>query len=897
MKRILSILIAGLFTLGAVSCIQEQLTVLDLSNATAPVIENVEYGEKAITISFTPAVFHVGFNEKMPVQYSVILTSINDAPTNIKVPATIKDNVATISVASLSKLLLANGLTEGQTASLQFALRALMQGASADVSGGALDAEKAISIASYEVVVPASNPWVGFDETSAWSLIGAIESVGMNWDSDIVMYSNGSQHVARAVKLTTSDQFKFRKDKAWGENFGAEGNDEPFVVSLDTAYPAAAGGKNLGVPADGVYDLLLDTDAKTFTISEAYITYPGYDEKSAWSVIGAIASFEMNWDKDIAMITDGEWHVAEGVTLTTSDQFKFRKDQAWGDNFGAEGNDEPFVVTLDTEYPAAAGGKNLGVPADGIYDLLVNPEAKLFKVVETLGGKSSLIGGDEPEEPEEPEAVTGWNVIGANGDWDNDIIATEADGVWTAYFTAKEATEFKWRKDGAWDADYGIAKESTYTPGTPFDAVAGGSNIKVEAGFWKTVLDLSDEAKPTITVSEGNVWSLIGDFNGWGGDVDMVETESGVWVSPATALNNKGFKIRKNHDWATSYGGEFKALGEAFEATTTENNNIMLDADGNYVVTFDTNKMTITVEGAAPANLWSVIGNVNGSSWDKDFYMTEVVPGIWVSSILDITGSWKIRFNNDWPVNRGAAVKEGAGSLTDVGVYVAAYPDGEDLTLTGKLSVVYNANNGTIGTLGWSVIGKVASIEGFEWNKDLPMNVAPDGKWYSVPVALDEGDEIKVRWQASWDQSYGGTTGDAVAKDTAIDATTDEGKNLKAAEKGTYMVVLDPTENKVTLSTDFWGLMGDFNEWSGDRFMLPAGDGKWFAYNQELSGGWKIRKGADWTLSAGGTYAAAGEAFDAVTEDGPNIKVEDLDRFDILYDTVAGKITVSAPVK
>ena len=244
-------------------------------------------------------------------------------------------------------------------------------------------------------------------------------------------------------------------------------------------------------------------------------------------------------------------------------------------------------------------------------------------------------------------------------------------------------------------------------------------------------------------------------------------------------------------------------------------------------------------------------------------------------------------------------MKEGAGSLTDVGIYVAAYPDGEDLTLTGKLSVVYNANNGTIGTLGWSVIGKVASIEGFEWNKDLPMNVAPDGKWYSVPVALDKGDEIKVRWQADWTTSYGGTTADAVAKDTAIDATTDEGKNLKAAEKGTYMVVLDPTENKVTLSTDFWGLLGDFNDWTEgrDRFMLPAGDGKWFAYNQELSGGWKIRKGAAWAVSAGGTFAAAGEAFDAVTEDGPNIKVEGLDRFDILYDTAAGKITVSKPVK
>ena len=337
-------------------------------------------------------------------------------------------------------------------------------------------------------------------------------------------------------------------------------------------------------------------------------------------------------------------------------------------------------------------------------------------------------------------------------------------------------------------------------------------------------------------------------------------------------------------------------LGEAFDAISEDGPNIKVD-EGEYVVTFDPTAKTIVVDAALPANLWAVIGAVEGSSWDKDFYMTEVTPGIWVSDILDITGEWKVRFNNSWDVNRGAAVKEGAGSLTDLGVFVAAYPNGENLTLTGKLSVVYNANNGTIGTLGWGLVGKVASIEGFEWNKDIPMNVAPDGKWYSVPVLLDKGDEIKVRWQAAWDQSYGGTTDDAVAKDTAIDATTDNGKNLKAAEKGTYMVILDPTDKKVTLSSDFWGLIGDFSEWKADRFMLPAGDGKWYAYNQEISGGWKIRKGADWTLSAGGTYAAAGEAFDGVTADGPNIAVTDMTRFDVLYDTVAGKITVSKPVK
>ena len=111
------------------------------------------------------------------------------------------------------------------------------------------------------------------------------------------------------------------------------------------------------------------------------------------------------------------------------------------------------------------------------------------------------------------------------------------------------------------------------------------------------------------------------------------------------------------------------------------------------------------------------------------------------------------------------------------------------------------------------------------------------------------------------------------------------------------MVVYDPTGETITLSTEFWGLIGEFNEWGGDRFMLPLGDGNWVAYNQAFSGSRKNRKGADWKVSAGGTYTAAGEAIDAVTEDGPNIAVTDMTRFDIRYDTVEGKIIVSAPVK
>ena len=157
---------------------------------------------------------------------------------------------------------------------------------------------------------------------------------------------------------------------------------------------------------------------------------------------------------------------------------------------------------LDNEFAVSQDGPNIIVGAAGSYDLYVNPDAGLAKVTEASGAKVSakIGGGDEPQ----PEPVTGWNIIGLNGDWDNDIRATEDNGVWTAYITAEGDTEFKWRKDGGWDENYGGVFVAL---GEPFAAVAGGDNIKVGAGFWKVVLDTNEL---TITVSNGQVWSTSG---------------------------------------------------------------------------------------------------------------------------------------------------------------------------------------------------------------------------------------------------------------------------------------------------------------------------------------------------------------------------------------------------
>ena len=316
------------------------------------------------------------------------------------------------------------------------------------------------------------------------------------------------------------------------------------------------------------------------------------------------------------------------------------------------------------------------------------------------------------------------------------------------------------------------------------------------------------------------------------------------------------------------------SLGEEFDAEPGGANiNV---PEGTYVVHYYPETEKIVVVNAK--KVWSVIG-VNGD-WTADYEMAEVAPGIWMSDVIEVTsGDWKIRFDHDWAVNRGGTMPENPS----VGVFVGAFQDGPNVAMTGTFKVVYNANNETIGTLGWGVIGTITG-----WAGDIPMNLGANGVWYSVPVTLGKDDEIKIRYQSDWGVNRGGA---CTAAESAFEVTQD-GSNFKAPEEGTYMVVYYPKDEQITLTKEFWGMIGDFNSWGSDVFMLYDGAGHWNAYNQSISGAWKLRRGADWAVNRGGTFVEVGQAFE-VTQDGPNITVSaDLASFSVDYHAVGETVTI-----
>jgi len=375
------------------------------------------------------------------------------------------------------------------------------------------------------------------------------------------------------------------------------------------------------------------------------------------------------------------------------------------------------------------------------------------------------------------------------------------------------------------------------------------------------------------------------------GDSVQVATLGSVDIPEGSTLGN--FKLVLDDKYSVVLSGSLKTTAEelqnivetAFDADTVLREfKARVEADiycGEQTMYLASQEYTLSMKPFdITADSWTLIG-VNGD-WENDIAMTQVAPGIWVSGRISITsGAWKLRCNLGWDINRGGATPSKAGE------FVEAVPGGDNISLTGDLIVVYNANNETIGTMTWGIVGSIASIDGFSWNGDIPMNLGKDGKYYSIPVTLSTTDEIKLRKNAGWDENRGG---DCTEADAEFDAVSG-GNNIKAPAEGTYMVVYDPASENITLSKQFWGIIGSFNGWGGDLFMIYDGAGKWAAYNQSLSGEWKLRQACGWDVNRGGAYVSAGEPF-AVTNGGDNITVGDITTFDVIYDSSAETITV-----
>lgn len=74
---------------------------------------------------------------------------------------------------------------------------------------------------------------------------------------------------------------------------------------------------------------------------------------------------------------------------------------------------------------------------------------------------------------------------------------------------------------------------------------------------------------------------------GWGTDVDMKHVNDGgdLWTITVPLVSTGSFKIRKNHDWTTSYGIP-QTGADGATLVSDKDDNIPVPTSGTYKFTF-----------------------------------------------------------------------------------------------------------------------------------------------------------------------------------------------------------------------------------------------------------------------------------------------------------------------
>lgn len=211
-----------------------------------------------------------------------------------------------------------------------------------------------------------------------------------------------------------------------------------------------------------------------------------------------------------------------------------------------------------------------------------------------------------------------------------------------------------------------------------------------------------------------------------------------------------------------------------------------------------THKGTITVtQSAWPyTDGWSLVGTVDGGSWDQDFFMEDQGNElVWkAGNVRYHTGeAFKFRMGGSDATSLGIAGSLSSsadgfvGNLVKGGESITLPSDGYwDITLD---LVAMTVNASFVEKFSWAIVGTIA---GGNWEQDLAMTDKEDRMvWEAADILFHPGEEFKFRMDADDNYIYG------------IDGElTEEGEGFVGALKQGGESLTLPTEGYWTITLD-----------------------------------------------------------------------------------------------
>ncbi len=189
-------------------------------------------------------------------------------------------------------------------------------------------------------------------------------------------------------------------------------------------------------------------------------------------------------------------------------------------------------------------------------------------------------------------------VVGAQPGWSGAAAITallypEGGDVYTYTTKFTGAWDLKiWAEEDAltenWDAAYGCETDGDNSPeGTIINenaqAISSPTAEYYTFTFDKHHMSYSWTKLDDQAPAEYSSISLIGNFNDWADDVDMIQVAPHNWyVEHTFTIDDVEFKFRANHDWGTNWGAAWTVSGENFAAIGVGGGDNIKCAKGTY---------------------------------------------------------------------------------------------------------------------------------------------------------------------------------------------------------------------------------------------------------------------------------------------------------------------------
>ena len=209
-----------------------------------------------------------------------------------------------------------------------------------DGNDGTLDSYGAnipVTAGTYKIEVNFNSMTYTMEEYS-WGIVGS--ATPNQWNGpDVMFHYNSFQDDWRTVVSLGDGEIKFRFNNDWGLNYGDDGADG----SIE------ANGSNIAV-SSGHYLVTMNLNTQTYSI----------EQMDVWGLVGSATANGWDGPNDKFQpdfgINEGYYYL-NGVNLNDG-EVKIRQNDAWGVNYGDDGNDGTLELN-GANIPVSAGTYNI----------------------------------------------------------------------------------------------------------------------------------------------------------------------------------------------------------------------------------------------------------------------------------------------------------------------------------------------------------------------------------------------------------------------------------------------------------------------------------------------------------------------------------------------------------